>query len=70
MSEQNVSAPQTSETVSSDAAISNLRGAIDSIGKLDLNTSSSIERTPTAPIDANSTDKQINYVDNTKKEES
>jgi hypothetical protein len=70
MSEQNVSAPQTSETVSSDAAISNLRGAIDSIGKMDLNTSSSIERTPTAPIDANSTDKQINYVDNTKKEES
>lgn len=70
MSEQNVSAPQTSEAVSSDAAISNLRGAIDSIGKLDLNTSSSIERTPTAPIDANLTDKQINYVDNSKKEES
>lgn len=70
MSEQNVSAPQTSESVSSDAAISNLSAAIDSIGKMDLNTSSSIERTPPAPIDANLTDKQINYVDNNKKEES
>ena len=66
MSEQNVSAPQTSESLSSDAAISNLRGAIDSIGKMDLNTSSSIERTPTAPIDENLTDKKINYVDNSK----
>jgi len=37
---------------------------------MDLNTSSSIERTPTAPIDANLTDKQINYIDNSKKEES
>lgn len=69
MSEQNVSAPQTSEAVSPDAAISNLRGAIDSIGKMDLNTSSTIERTPTAPIDSNLTDKQINYVDNSKKED-
>jgi len=66
MSEQNVSAPQTSESLSSDAAISNLRGANDSIGKMDLNTSSSIERTPTAPIDENLTDKKINYVDNSK----
>ena len=66
MSEQNVSAPQTSESLSSDAAISNLRGAIDSIGKMDLNTSNSIERTPTAPIDENLTDKKINYVDNSK----
>ena len=66
MSEQNVSAPQTGESLSSDVAISNLRGAIDSIGKMDLNTSSSIERTPTAPIDENSTDKKINYVDNSK----
>jgi len=70
MSEQNVSAPQTSEAVSSDAAISNLRGAIDSIGKMDLNTSSSIERTPTAPIDENLTDKKINYVDNSKTDSS
>jgi hypothetical protein len=66
MSEPNVNAPQTSESLSSDAAISNLRGAIDSIGKMDLNTSSSIERTPTAPIDENLTDKKINYVDNSK----
>lgn len=66
MSEQNVSAPQTGESLSSDVAISNLRGAIDSIGKMDLNTSSSIERTPTAPIDENLTDKKINYVDNSK----
>jgi hypothetical protein len=70
MSEPNVNAPQTSDPVSSDAAISNLRGAIDSIGRIDLNTSSSTERTPTAPIDANLTDKQINYVDNSKGEES
>jgi hypothetical protein len=33
---------------------------------MDLNTSSSIERTPTAPIDENLTDKKINYVDNSK----
>lgn len=69
MSEQNVSAPESAESFSSDSAISNLRGAIDSIGRLDLNVDSSMERTPTAPLDKNTTDKEINYVDSGKKDE-
>lgn len=69
MSEQNVSAPESAESFSSDSAISNLRGAIDSIGRLDLNVESNTERTPTAPMDGNPNDKQINYVDNSKSEE-
>jgi hypothetical protein len=69
MTEQNVSAPESAESFSSDSAISNLRGAIDSIGRLDLNVDSSMERTPTAPLDKNTTDKEINYVDSGKKDE-
>lgn len=69
MTEQNVSAPESAESFSSDSAISNLRGAIDSIGRLDLNVDSSMERTPTAPLDKSTTDKEINYVDSGKKDE-
>lgn len=70
MSEQNVSAPQASESVSTDTAISNLRGAIDSIGKMDLNVpSTESNNTNKQPID-NSENKEINYVDNSKTDSS